>query len=135
MMSTINGRKGLAGFCPGFFAFEILEKGGLAFGLRDDNGFDEMYETLTMIRAYITMKHDPVGLPFVLRDDSSRLKKFQGASMTVQPIGEFMHTWHSQCGPSHRSRTGAWQSLRPIPITNKAKDSEIMPTRKKIVPK
>jgi hypothetical protein len=48
-----NERQEMAGFCLGFFTYEILQKGELAFGIKDN---DDSIRALAIVREYLPDK-------------------------------------------------------------------------------
>jgi len=113
-------RQELARFCLGFFAYELLHKGGMALGVKDDGGalravtifreYDAEREdrvpsfcqkissAVVSMRAYLAMKSDPVGLPSFLSDKEHQ-KTFQGIVKKLEPLWAEFHDWHSKHGP------------------------------------
>jgi hypothetical protein len=133
-------RQDVAGFFMGFFAFGILDKGGCAFGIKDkqngdlqsvvvfrehdvplkkswyDTIFGDFCSLVGEVRAYLSMRSDPVGIPSVLRD-TAKMKVFEASLSRLRPFGEKLEQLHIRYGPKQRhlyvgcSRRPAGESL------------------------
>jgi ribosomal protein S18 acetylase RimI-like enzyme len=112
-------RQEVAGFWMGFFAYDVLQKNGFAYGIRENDGslravtvireydpakekkltlFDKICRFVTDIRAFITMKGDPTGVPQILQDRAHRKKAYKATEASEQ-LTSTLHEWHSQYGP------------------------------------
>lgn len=119
-------RQEVSAFCMGFFAFDLLHNGGTALGIRegkDKSGplravvvfreYDQRKEErlpkwarkvaslITNLRAYVTMKGDPEGLPHLF-SDKAKIRAFEKASKEMEPLDALLHTWHKEYGPKGR---------------------------------
>ena len=113
-------RQELTAFSMGFFVFELLQKGGLAMGIRQDGSLRaaivfreynaamedgqpkliaKIKKFVLMTRAYFKMKGDPLGLPKILVEDKEFKKKFSASFQTLLPLVDEMRKWHGEYGP------------------------------------
>jgi N-acetylglutamate synthase-like GNAT family acetyltransferase len=118
---STKDRQELSAFCLGFFCHELFQKGGMALGIRKHGGdnlqavvvFRE-YDTakekrypkvvkkivgfVRIVRAYLAMKHDSVGLPSIL-SDKQKEKIFEESSKKFSILETHMEEGHTQHGP------------------------------------
>ena len=114
--STAN-RQALNAFSLGFFAHELLVKGGTIFGIRDRSSgalkavvvFREYNQSTEKkpnkivalyhnFRAYISMSKDPLGLPEILKE-KGEMKRYQNAMKRMESLNGVMCGWHKEFGP------------------------------------